>query len=215
MDARSLFGAPLLLPEDDEHVSEEREDQEQDRRCHGRGNREVEPLPRGGIALAGRQVRPEEDRDQRRRHDARGKPDRKEAAEVARTSASLDDHEPTGHIAERLHRAAVAVQVARAARHEALPAKPSPRAGAEREGDRAMGLTQRARRFRALVLGVVGDTGEGTKTPSCGTANVCAGAAGATATPSFRRVASSCPSFLARVRRTGCVDRSTSRTGRS
>src|SRR5271166_586096 len=65
------------------------------------------------------------------------------------------------HVAQRLHRAAVAEVVAGAARHEALPAIASLLARAEAEGDRAVSARRGfARRFFAWVLGFFGHSRE-------------------------------------------------------
>src|SRR5450631_2463936 len=68
----------------------------------------------------------------------------------------LDDIQEAVHVAERLHRAAEAVQEACGARDEALPAVAALLAGVEAEFDRAVGGSFAGREF-ALVLGFFRD----------------------------------------------------------
>src|SRR5580693_4444883 len=73
-------------------------------------------------------------------------------------AAGSDDIDEAVHVAERLHRAAVAIEEAGAAGHEALPAVAPLLARAEAEGDREMFARRRfARTGFAEVLAFDGD----------------------------------------------------------
>src|SRR5262249_38217887 len=74
-------------------------------------------------------------------------------------AGSVDIQEPV-HVADRLHRAAEAEDVAGRARDEALPAVVAGIAGAEAERDRAVREREPAGGVVALVLRVVGDGGD-------------------------------------------------------
>ena len=91
----------------------------------------------------------------------------------ATVDIGLDDVQEAVHVADRLHRPAEAIEPARGARHEALPAVVALRARVERELDRPVRARQRARRVLARVLRVVGTGAIGTTRPYAATANVC------------------------------------------
>src|SRR5579884_4406052 len=80
---------------------------------------------------------------------------------AAGSAATLRPHvEKAVHVADRLHRAAEAVDPARRAGDKALPAEVTALGGrVERERDRPVRVRQRARREAALILGVVGHAG--------------------------------------------------------
>ena len=102
------------------------------------------------------------------------------------------------HVADRLHRAAEAVEEARGAGHEALPAIATRLAGAEAEirscGERLLGAQGRV---VALILGVVGNARSGTSSPERrhreGVCEASSGLIAFTVLPSTARFHRSCP----------------------
>ena len=135
--------------------------------------------------MAGRHDRAEQE-DHERRGDQRGDdPDRGEAPRVVRFAGTpadgidgLDDIHEAVHVAERLHRAAEAVEEAGGAGHEALPAVAALLAGAEAECRSCGARLLRRARIRTGSWLLRGRPAAARTRRAAGTTNVCEASSG-------------------------------------